>query len=173
MKFNTAVVAFAALVVPAVMAKTVDVNVVNGKFVPQDVDIVPGDSVRWPNNDGADHAIVETIPGARTCNNKAGGFNSGRKTKGQAYQRIFRTAGVVNYKDGIGANCLNGATGTIFVGPRPNNGGGNNGGTTAPTASRTAAPIVTQTTAPSAASGLSAEKSILLGVACFIGALVL
>ncbi|KAF9213882.1 hypothetical protein BGZ59_004666 [Podila verticillata] len=81
-------------------AKTYDVNVVNGLFSPQELDIQPGDTVRWPNNDGWR-------------------FNSGTKTKGQAYQRTFPKNTVVNYKDGVGANCINGATGTIYVGPRP------------------------------------------------------
>ncbi|KAG0018254.1 hypothetical protein BGZ82_000495, partial [Podila clonocystis] len=101
MHFNLALIAMAAIVAPVLAAKTWDVNVVNGLFSPQELDIAPGDTVRWPNNDGADHAIVETNPGARTCNIKAGGFNSGRKTRGQAYQRIFPVAATVNYKDGI------------------------------------------------------------------------
>ncbi|KAG0011544.1 hypothetical protein BGZ81_002116, partial [Podila clonocystis] len=99
-------------------ALTWDVSVLNGMFSPQELDIAPGDTIRWPNNDGGDHAIVETVASARGCNNKAGRFNSGRKTKGQAYQCTF-TATVVNYKDGICSNCARGATGTIYVGPRP------------------------------------------------------
>ncbi|KAG0050231.1 hypothetical protein BGZ83_005003 [Gryganskiella cystojenkinii] len=161
----TSFAVIAAFVVPALAAKTWDVNVVNGKFSPQELDIQPGDTVRWPNNDGADHAIVQTTNGARSCNNLAGGFNSGKKTKGQAYQRTFPTATTVNYKDGVGANCMKGATGTIYVhtGARPSN--GNN------QPSKTAAPITKPTNAASSIS--SAEKSVLMGVACFIGALVL
>ncbi|GJJ74694.1 hypothetical protein EMPS_07052 [Entomortierella parvispora] len=152
----------AAFMAPALAAKTWDVNVVNGKFSPQELDIAPGDTVRWPNNDGADHAIVQTNSGARSCNNMAGGFNSGRKTKGQAYQRTFAKATTVNYKDGIGANCLKGAQGTIYVhtGARPG-----------VTPSKTAAPITKPSN--SASSFSSSEKSVLLGVACFIGALAL
>ncbi|KAF9406068.1 hypothetical protein BGZ94_003256 [Podila epigama] len=164
MHFNLSLLTVAAIVAPALAAKTWDVNVVNGMFSPQELDIAPGDTVRWPMNDGADHAIVETTSGARTCNNKAGGFNSGRKTKGQAYQRTFRTVGHVNYKDGIGANCVRGATGTIFVHNGQRQGGG---------PSKTAAPISSPTSRPNGAMGLSAEKSVLLGVACFIGALAL
>ncbi|KAG0337574.1 hypothetical protein BG000_005251 [Podila horticola] len=173
MKFNTAVVAFIVMVAPAMAAKTWDVNVVNGLFSPQELDIAPGDTVRWPNNDGADHAIVETVAGARSCNNKPGGFNSGRKTKGQAYERIFPTAGAVNYKDGIGANCVKGASGTIYVGPRPS-GAPPSGSTPTMTvtsgtggATKTAAPISTPTSAAS-----TVEKSMLLGVACFVAALL-
>ncbi|KAG0016592.1 hypothetical protein BGZ81_011142 [Podila clonocystis] len=173
MKFNTAVVAFVVMVAPAMAAKTWDVSVLNGMFSPQELDIAPGDTVRWPNNDGGDHAIVETVAGARSCNNKAGGFNSGRKTKGQAYQRVFPTATVVNYKDGIGSNCARGATGTIYVGPRPSGAppsGSPRPATSGPGgATRTAAPISTPTPTNAAS---TVEKSMLLGVACFVAALL-
>ncbi|KAG0294906.1 hypothetical protein BGZ96_000230 [Linnemannia gamsii] len=105
----------ALFVSPALAAKTWDVNVVNGLFYPQELNISPGDTVRWPNNDGGNHAIVQTTAGYRTCNKLAGGFNSGTKTKGQPYQRTFPRAGTTNYKDGVGSNCVNGATGTIIV----------------------------------------------------------
>ncbi|KAG0009611.1 hypothetical protein BGZ82_003923, partial [Podila clonocystis] len=60
-----------------------------------------------------------------------------------------------------------GATGTIYVhtGPRPSG-----TMTRTPSGSQTAAPISSPT---NAANSLSAEKSVLLGVACFIGALAL
>ncbi|KAF9354994.1 hypothetical protein BGX34_010707 [Mortierella sp. NVP85] len=112
-----------ALVLTALVAvQTWDVNIVDGMFEPAILNIAPGDTVRWPLNDGADHAIVQTIDGARSCISKISGrFNSGRKTPGKAYQQTFRQASVVNYKDGIGANCFKGAVGTIFVGSRPDN----------------------------------------------------
>ncbi|KAF9365181.1 hypothetical protein BGX34_011075 [Mortierella sp. NVP85] len=146
-------------------------------FSPEEIQIAPSDSVRWPLDDGGDHAIVQTVPGNRTCNNLEGGFNSGRKTKGQAYQRTFPVTGVVNYKDGIGANCLKGAMGTIYVGTGPSGGAG---GGAVPTGSASAAPIVapsappSPTHVPSAASGfLMPQSSLILGAACFIGALAL
>ncbi|KAF9297569.1 hypothetical protein BGZ88_009602 [Linnemannia elongata] len=187
MRFDITALALVAFIAPSVLAKTWDVNVVNGLFSPQELDIAPGDTVNWPNNDGADHAIVETNAGARTCNSKAGGFNSGRKMKGQAYSRVFPTAGVVNYKDGIGANCMKGATGTIFVGPRPTGADPNASSTTSSsmgtatssgattTASSTAQPVVTPspTNKPNSAYGFSAsENALFLGAACFVGALV-
>ncbi|KAG9065102.1 hypothetical protein KI688_002423 [Linnemannia hyalina] len=194
MRFSATVLALVAFIAPSVLAKSWDVNVVNGLFSPQELDIAPGDTVNWPNNDGADHAIVETIPGARSCNS-TGGFNSGRKTKGQAYTRVFPTAGVVNYKDGIGANCAKGATGTIYVGPRPTGadpnanattssgtGGATSSGATGATPSEaittttsTAHPAITPspTTKPNSAFGLSASvNALFLGVVCFVGALV-
>ncbi|KAF9314299.1 hypothetical protein BG003_004305 [Podila horticola] len=203
MHFNLSLFAMVAIVAPVLAAKTWDVNVVNGLFSPQELDIAPGDTVRWPNTDG-DHALVETNPGNRTCNSKAGGFNSGHLTKGQAYQRIFPTASVVNYKDGIGAACIKGATGTIYVGPRPSGTMAPSGTMTpsdtmtpsgtmtranpsatmrsgtvirsgtmtrpGPSGTRSAAPISSPT---NAANSLSAEKSVLLVVACFIAALAL
>ncbi|KAF9550214.1 hypothetical protein EC957_001120 [Mortierella hygrophila] len=195
MRFSTTVLSLVAFIAPSVLAKTWDVNVVNGLFSPQQLDIAPGDTVNWPNNDGADHAIVQTDAGARTCNSMAGGFNSGRKTKGQDYSRVFPTAGVVNYKDGIGANCIKGATGTIYVGPRPTGadpnanattssgtGGATSSGATGTTSSgatgatssgatitatSTANPAVTPspTTKPNSAFGLSASENAL-----FLGA---
>ncbi|KAI1313364.1 hypothetical protein EDD11_002674 [Mortierella claussenii] len=191
----------AAVVAPALAAQTWDVNIVNGMFSPQELTISPGDSVRWPLNDGPDHAIVQTEAGNRTCTPLAGGFNSGTKTNGQAYIRTFPGAETVNYKDGIGANCLKGATGTIFVGTQPSStsAGGQPTSTstststgtqssatstvtqtfttssgTRPTTTSTSAPITSPTNKPNSAnSHFTPEKSILLGVACFIGALAL
>ncbi|KAF9182835.1 hypothetical protein BGZ51_009210 [Haplosporangium sp. Z 767] len=203
MKFTTLSL-IAAIAAPAlVSAKTWDVNIVNGLFDPPQLDIAPGDTVRWPMTGGGEHAIVQTVDGAPSCNNKAGGFNSGPKTEGQAYERTFPNAGIINYKDGIGANCLKGAMGTIFVhtGERPTV---DPGATASPSVSTTitstpaSAPASTPTSTPTststsnraptlvptqspthapthgAANGmLTPEKSILLGAACFIGALVL
>ncbi|KAF8932268.1 hypothetical protein CPC16_006307 [Podila verticillata] len=185
MHFNLSLFAIAAIVAPVLAAKTWDVNFVNGTFSPQELDIAPGDTVRWPNNDGANHAIVQTIAGARNCTSMPNGFNSGVKTKGQAYERVFPNATTINYKDGVDANCAKGATGTIYVhtGARPSNsttpsGPSNSATTSGPSNSattsgtRTAAPI-SSPTHHSAANGLSVEKSVILGVTCFIGALAL
>ncbi|KAG0209470.1 hypothetical protein BGX33_005499 [Mortierella sp. NVP41] len=183
MRFDFTVLALVAFIAPSVIAKTWDVNVVGGKFSPAELDIAPGDTVNWPNNDGADHAIVETQPGVRSCNNKPGGFNSGRKTKGQAYRRTFPVQAVINYKDGMGANCANGATGTIYVGARPSNdpnagktttgATGATGTTMSPT--RTSGPVATNTPAPTqtpgAANNLASGNAFFLGAVCVIGAL--
>ncbi|KAG0222812.1 hypothetical protein BGW42_006319 [Actinomortierella wolfii] len=155
----------AALMAPILAAKTWDVTWDNGIPKPQELDILPGDTVRWPNADGS-HAIVETIPGPRTCTAKTGGFNSGTKPQGQAYQRTFPTAGVVNYKDGIGTNCQRGAMGTIYVGPRPANATATPSGT----ATATGAPTPTKT---NGAMSLTPESSAMIGFVAMIGALVL
>ncbi|KAF9159548.1 hypothetical protein DFQ26_006408 [Actinomortierella ambigua] len=187
MRFS-AITLLATLAAPILAAKTYDVNWVNGVPSPQELDIAPGDAVRWTNNDGQDHAIVQTVAGPRSCANMPGGFNSGRKTPGQAYQRTFPMAGTFNYKDGIGANCLSkNATGTIFVhnGPRPTNGGG--GGTATGTATATSKPtssaaisttaVPTATSSPPPRSGAeslsSASQSVWIGIAALVGALVL
>ncbi|KAG0004457.1 hypothetical protein BGZ79_009237 [Entomortierella chlamydospora] len=100
-------------------AKTWSVNTVNGSFSPAIIDIASGDTVRWPNADGPDHAFVQTEPGYRSCTPKSGGFNPGRKTVGKSYRCTFQSEGEVSYKGGIGASYakLN-STGTIYVGPR-------------------------------------------------------
>lgn len=171
MRFDFAILTLVVLIVPALAAQTWNVTVVNGLFVPQVVNIQPGDTVLWPLNDGAVHAIVQTVAGARSCNTLAGGFNSGQKTNGQSYQRTFPNNATINYKDGVGSNCLNGATGTIIVGTA-------NGTVTATGGGSTSTPGATMTTVPitkptNAASVLSTPKSIILGAAWFVGAWVL
>jgi plastocyanin len=116
MKFTT-ISLIAAMIAPALAAKTWDIHVVNGLFPPQVLKIELGDSVRWSNNDDVDYSIVETTS-RRGCNNKPSGFNSGRMTKGQAYQQLFPAKGTYNYKNGIARNCEKGTTGTIKVSPR-------------------------------------------------------
>ncbi|KAF8925367.1 hypothetical protein EDD21DRAFT_351315 [Dissophora ornata] len=194
MRFDiTALAIVAALVAPALAAQTFDVIFVNGTFSPKVLDISAGDTVRWPNDDGAIHAIVETIPGPRSCTSKqVGGFNSGPKTQGEAYLRTFHVQAVVNYKDGIGANCINGATGTIYVGPRPSNATGDTGSTTTQSMSasstvsssvttsvsgttvttQTTAPTTSPTHAPNAAAGFSVQNSLAISAVALIGALV-
>ncbi|KAF8926742.1 hypothetical protein EDD21DRAFT_427170 [Dissophora ornata] len=178
MKFSSLAL-IAAIAAPVLAAKTWDVNIVNGTFSPQELTIAPGDSVSWILSDGADHAIVETTPGNRTCNSLAGGFNSGTKTNGTTYQRTFPNATIVNYKDGVGANCLKGATGTITAKDQSGS-SGNLTSTSTSTSPATSTNSATHTAAPisspthSSASGfMTPEKSVLLGVVCFIGALAL
>ncbi|KAF9931993.1 hypothetical protein FBU30_009172 [Linnemannia zychae] len=180
MRFDITILAFVAFIAPSVLAASWNVTFADGKFSPQELDIAPGDTVVWPNTDGAEHAIVETNPGPRSCDSKPAGFNSGRKMNGQAYQRTFPAQAVVNYKDGIGANCAKGATGTIFVGPRPatDPNAGNNSTTTtttattgAPTQTTTPMTTPTPTHTPSSAMGLSASENILVfGALSLVGA---
>ncbi|KAG0197738.1 hypothetical protein BGX28_008733 [Mortierella sp. GBA30] len=173
MKFSAFILASAAVVAPALAAKTYDVNFMNGTFAPQEITISPGDTVRWPNAD-ANHAIVQTNDGARSCTSKSGGFNSGTKLKGQAYQRTFPSAATVNYKDGIGNACAQGAQGTIVIkaGGAPSSSSTMSGSTIATaTGTRTAAPISSPTR--NGAGFLTPERTVLLGLVGFIGALAL
>ncbi|OAQ25780.1 hypothetical protein K457DRAFT_35060 [Linnemannia elongata AG-77] len=150
MRFDITALALVAFIAPSVLATTWEVNFANFQFSPQELDVAPGDTVKWSNSDSADRAIVETNTGARTCNSRTGGFNSGPMMKGHFYSRVFPTAGVVNYKDGIGANSTT-------------------------TASLTAQPVITPspTNKPNSAYGFSAsENALFLGAACFFDALV-
>ncbi|KAF9970988.1 hypothetical protein BGZ73_006124 [Actinomortierella ambigua] len=169
MRFSSVTI-IAALALPIFAAKTVDVNWANGVPNPQDVNIMPGDTVRWPNNDGADHAIVQTVD-AKSCVSKPGGFNSGRKTPGQAYQRTFPAAGTFFYKDGIGANCVTKkAFGSIVVSNTTTT------GTATMTATGTAAPTGSPTNPPkSGADSLTTAvgHSAWIGILAVVGALVL
>ncbi|KAG0322725.1 hypothetical protein BGZ99_003163 [Dissophora globulifera] len=182
MRLDTTALVLVALAAPALAAQTWDVGFSNNTFDPQIINIAPGDTVRWPNTDGADHAIVQTTAGNQTCTSQPGGFNSGTKTNGQAYERTFSTNGTINYKDGVGANCLKGAVGTINIGAAANGTqpGVNTSRSFYPTATApaartaTAAPIATSapSTPSSAAHGASAQSSIFMVVAGFIGAFV-
>ncbi|KAI1321323.1 hypothetical protein EDD11_006660 [Mortierella claussenii] len=184
MRFDISAIALVAFLAPAMAAKTWDVSIENGKFSPQELNIAVGDTVRWSVNDGVDHAIVEISAG---CDTKAGGFNSGRKAKAQAYLRTFPTATVINYKDGIGANCLqNNATGVIYVGPRTSDASTPLSTTSSASASQTrtatsssnggatltSTPIASPTNRPNGANGMLVQSSVALGLVGFVGALV-
>ncbi|KAF9577133.1 hypothetical protein BGW38_007856 [Lunasporangiospora selenospora] len=161
MRFSAATVVAAAFVAPVLAARTWDVNWVNGVPQPQVLNISAGDTVRWPNNDGPDHAIVQTANGARSCNNLAGGFNSGTLTRGQAYNRTFNDVSAINYKDGVGNNCQSGGQGTINVQA--------NG--TLPSTTNTPSPSPTHGSAANLI--ISVEKSIFVVTIGFLGALLL
>lgn len=180
MRLDITVLALVAFIAPSVLAKTWEVTEANNRFSPQELDIAPGDTVTWTCTDNST-AIVETNPGARSCTAKTGGFNSGKKLQGQIYSRTFPAQAVVNYKDGLGSNCANGATGTIYVGPRPADNPNNSTSTSSGTATATSstptgsqpAGSPTPTTKPNSAYGLTAsENALFFGAVCFVGALI-
>ncbi|KAG0324514.1 hypothetical protein BGZ99_001709, partial [Dissophora globulifera] len=153
----------AAMAAPVFAAKIWDVSVTNGTFSPQTLSIAAGDTVRWNMTDG-NHAIVQTIPGNQTCTNSPGGFNSGVKTVGQSYIRVFPVGANINYKDGVGKNCANGATGSVAVAARSI--------TPINTPTKTADSIAAPTS--SSASGLITPKETMaMGVIFFISVFVL
>ncbi|KAF9919117.1 hypothetical protein BGZ65_012310 [Modicella reniformis] len=161
MRFNATAFTLATFVIvlvaiplpPVLAAQTWDVYIVDDVFSPQVIDIAPGDTVRWllTEDDDDYHAIVQTVDGPRSCTSKPGGFNSGRKSPGETYQQTFFDDGmVVNYKDGIGANCLeDGAMGTIYVGARP-----------------------VPTSTPNGGTKIYQQGLLILGVSGFLGALM-
>ena len=72
-----------------VLAKTVDVSIVNFTFDPQMVTIEPGDSVRWTNYDGVPHTATSTA--------NPPVWNSGVLEKGEFYLFQFTSSGSFPY----------------------------------------------------------------------------
>jgi plastocyanin len=82
----TAAAASVAATMPAAAA-TQAVNIEGMKFVPADLTVAVGDSVTFTNLGGAPH----------TATADAGGFDTGRLTKGQSATVTFSTAGDFPY----------------------------------------------------------------------------
>jgi plastocyanin len=75
------------LVAASAAATTHDVAISNFAFVPGSVTVAAGDSVRWTNQDTAQHTV--------TADN--GSFDSGPLSKGQTFTRPFSTSGTFAY----------------------------------------------------------------------------
>lgn len=71
-------------------AAEVIVIIEDGRFVPQDVTIRRGDTVRWTNNDRFDHTVTSSGGPA---------WDSGVLTPGQSFRRTFPVRGVFRYHD--------------------------------------------------------------------------
>ncbi|MER0241948.1 cupredoxin domain-containing protein [Streptomyces sp. HSW2009] len=71
-------------------AAEVIVIIEDGRFVPQDVTIRRGDTVRWTNNDRFDHTVTSS---------DGLGWDSGVLTPGQSFRRTFPVRGVFRYHD--------------------------------------------------------------------------
>nr|BAJ19084.1 putative copper-binding protein [Streptomyces sp. SANK 62799] len=71
------------------------------RFVPQSVTVSVGDSVRWINNDNADHTTTSDGPS----------WDSGVLTPGRSFTRVFATRGTFTYHCAIHPSM----TGTITV----------------------------------------------------------
>ena len=85
-----ALAAAAALAVPA-RAATVDIRIERSGFVPDNVTVAAGDTVRWTNRDTIDHQVVS----------ETGAFASPTLRPGQAYSFTFDAAGTFRYRDGL------------------------------------------------------------------------
>ena len=71
----------------ATRAATVEVQVRNFGFVPDDVTINPGDSVRWINSSGTRHTVTADD----------NGFDSGLIESGQVWRYTFTRPGTYAY----------------------------------------------------------------------------
>jgi len=91
----------------AASASTVaDVAAQNFAFVPANVSIASGDSVRWTNNDPAQHTVTADD----------GSFDSGTLNQGQTFTLPFSTSGVVHYFCRFHGSPGSGMIGTVTVG---------------------------------------------------------
>jgi len=90
-------------------AATVEVSIVNFKFVPQSVTINVGDTIRWTNNGTVQH----TTTSGTNCT-KDGKWDSGLLSPGQTFSFVFNAAG--NFPYYCIPHCLSaGMTGTVIV----------------------------------------------------------
>lgn len=90
----------AAAIVPATAAAapaTVDIRF--DSFGPSQVDVLPGETVRWQNASERTHTVTGE------------GFDSGELAPGAAYERVFSEAGTVRY----GCTLHPGMSGTVDV----------------------------------------------------------
>jgi predicted secreted protein with PEFG-CTERM motif len=67
-------------------------------FTPSILNISPGDTVTWTNNDNVDHAVVSGLPYAKQIGTI---FDSGIIAPGKTYSFTFRDAGIYKYSDKI------------------------------------------------------------------------
>lgn len=71
-------------------ARTVTVRMEGSRFIPDNVSIGPGQTVRWVNQDDAKHTVTATGGGVES-------FDSGAIQGGETYERTFLEAGQVEY----------------------------------------------------------------------------
>ena len=63
------------------------VSIDDMKFNPDTIEIAPGDSVRWTNDDQRDHTVTATD----------GSFKSGNLRSGDSFEHTFKKAGKFSY----------------------------------------------------------------------------
>lgn len=71
--------------------RRVEVKIEDLKFKPADIEVGPGDTVVWTNDDETEHGIKAND----------GSFNSGRLASGHTYEHKFDRAGKVVYHDDL------------------------------------------------------------------------
>jgi predicted secreted protein with PEFG-CTERM motif len=97
-------------IIPSSFADTSQVNIIPGSgpsdycsetvtcFTPSILNISPGDTVTWTNNDNVDHAVVSGLPYANQIGTI---FDSGAIAPGKTYSFTFYNAGTYKYSDKI------------------------------------------------------------------------
>ncbi|MFQ5651934.1 MAG: cupredoxin domain-containing protein [bacterium] len=85
--------------------QTVDVSITNGQFVPQQVTISAGTTVRWTNKDGEVRTVESGTP-----MNPTSAFNSPNLQPNQSWPHTFTSVGTFDYYSSI-----TGATGKVIV----------------------------------------------------------
>jgi predicted secreted protein with PEFG-CTERM motif len=95
---------------PSVFADTFQVSIIPGSgpsdycsetatcFIPSILNISPGDTVMWTNNDNVDHTVVSGLPYANQIGTV---FDSGAIVSGKTYSFTFYNAGTYKYSDKI------------------------------------------------------------------------
>ena len=69
---------------------TVTVSMKNTEYVPRDVKVKVGDTIKWTNDDPFPHTVTKTSgPGAK--------FDSGTVDGGETYEQKFTAAGKIDY----------------------------------------------------------------------------
>jgi plastocyanin len=92
-KLGAAAAALAAVLTlaPAARAATIEIRIERSGFVPNNVTVAAGDTVRWTNRDTADHQVVSDT----------GTFASPILKARQSYSFTFRDAGTFRYRDAL------------------------------------------------------------------------
>ena len=97
-------------IVPSSFANTFQVSIIPGSgpgkfcadtgtcFTPSILNISPGDTVMWTNNDNVDHVVVDGLPYATQ---RGTIFDSDTISPGKTYFFTFYNAGIYKYSDKI------------------------------------------------------------------------
>jgi len=69
---------------------TIEAGISNFAFVPSEIKIKVGSTVKWTNNDGTTHTVTSDSGGK-------GELNSNQLADGESYEHVFDTKGIFNY----------------------------------------------------------------------------
>lgn len=108
------VVALAGCAAPSAPAGTAVVVIKDLRFVPQEVRIKQGETVKWVNEDDTAHTSTSADFSADATTQPPGAWTSKPMNPGQSFQRKFETAGTFPYACSIHPYLK----GTVVVEPR-------------------------------------------------------